>query len=211
MALMKTFSIILLLFPLTLFGQLEMKRKSVGALPVTATGTSYTLKDSSEAGGAGVSLRSDTSECWSSTVKATASYTPTRIAFSMQKVGNPTGDITVYIYATASAGTTEGPPDDRDVTAALVSASTLSTSLGWITFDVSGAAAWTSGKYYQVVVTYDNGNGTDYVKVDATGFVDNDHGIYNRVTFPPGTPDDAANWAENDLNGSLCYRVYASP
>ena len=179
-----------------------------------STATSYTLKeDASGAAGAGLSMRTDTSsEVRSTTIKATASYTPTKISVWLLKTGSPTGAITVYIYNTADGGTTEGPPDDRDVTAsATIDASTLTGSYVEYQFTFTGAAAWTSGKYYQIVLGWAGGTGTDSISWDAAGFVSSDWGYYSRATSPPSTPNDAANWTEVDNNGSHRFKVFSSP
>lgn len=181
--------------------------KSGGAVTYTVT------EDASAAAGSGdQTLRSDVYEVKAQTIKATSTYQPTKIGVWLKKNGSPTGAITVSIYQTSDAGATKLAPDDLDVVAtATLDASTLTGTFTEYPFLFSGAATWTSGKWYNITVSHDGGTGTDNVALDHAGFVSSDWNIWGRAAAPPATPNDAANWGNVDNNGALRLKVYKSP
>lgn len=112
----------------------------------------------------------------------------------LNKVGSPSGNITVSIRATSS-----GKPTGSDLTFGTVLASSVGTSSGWIeiTFDTSYLLV--AGTKYAIVVRVLNGTGSHYINwridLDVTGYPSSDS-LYSS--------DSGATWSfhsegDNDL------------
>lgn len=94
------------------------------------------------------------SQSWSHSSAMTIS----QVRLWMKKVGSPTGDLRVYLY-----NNTSGNPNAIVSGTAIIRASTLSTTYGWVTFYFDAPFAYTSGTYHLVLVTTDSASLTNYV------------------------------------------------
>ena len=141
--------------------------------------------------------------------------TVSKVEVYLKKTGNPTGELSCYLYEPSSAGS-EGVPDDRVGTAdAALSMSSISTSdYAWYTFTFTGQSELTAGNWLKVVLTASDGTGLDgsnYIQWAGDNFLSGSWAQDQRTTGVPGATDDSSNWTVDDGNACFYIKVYQSP
>lgn len=142
-------------------------------------------------------------EIWAATARYQVSQSFTgdgnvlgRVQLYLAKLGSPSGNITVYIYAhSGTFGTNSIPTGAPLATSSTINANTLSTSFALKDFLFTGAnqITLTNGTKYCVVVDFTSGDGSNTVKVG----------------FDSSSPTHAGNIAENDSRfGGWTARSY---
>lgn len=131
------------------------------------------------------------------TVSGLGSNSVTRVRLWLKKVGAPTGDLTLAFYSNSG-----GVPNTLIGTSWAVSASSLSTSYGWIDFPfyadvtISQAASTT---YHMVLQTTDSASASNYV-------------AWGADMSSPGAPGamsaNVSSWANISPTADACFMVY---
>lgn len=121
------------------------------------------------------------------------------VKFYLKKTGTPPGNMTATIYAhTGTYGSSSKGTGPTLATSDAISASTLSTSFGLVTFDFSGAERITlsASTYYVVALEYSSGDGSNRVDIG----IDNTSPTHsgNRAGYTSG-------WASNSGQDTIFY------